>query len=195
MKATLENFIGIYENAFSHEFCHEMIKYYDAMASAGYGRSRQQHDGVNKFEKNDTAIFPTEEAMIDMMATRTLTNAFMDTFWKECYEHYAGTYDTLKTVAPHQIYSIKLQKTLVGGGYHVWHSEASARELSQRVLTYVLYLNDVEEGGETEFLYYPKRVKATEGTLVLFPGYFTHTHRGNPPISNTKYILTGWVEF
>lgn len=24
---------------------------------------------------------------------------------------------------------------------------------------------------------------------------FTHTHRGNPPISGTKYIITGWVEF
>jgi len=24
---------------------------------------------------------------------------------------------------------------------------------------------------------------------------FTHTHRGNPPLSNAKYIVTGWTEF
>jgi len=24
---------------------------------------------------------------------------------------------------------------------------------------------------------------------------FTHTHRGNPPLSNTKYIMTGWLEY
>ena len=26
----------------------------------------------------------------------------------------------------------------------------------------------------------------------IFPAGFMHTHRGNPPISNDKYILTGW---
>ena len=56
----------------------------------------------------------------------------------------------------------------------------------------MIYLNDVEEGGETEFLYQPKRIKAEKGKIVIFPADFMHTHRGNPPISNEKYVLTGW---
>jgi hypothetical protein len=59
----------------------------------------------------------------------------------------------------------------------------------------ILYLNDVEEGGETEFLYFSKRVKPKQGTLLLFPASFTHTHRGNPPLSGTKYIMNTWLEY
>ena len=56
----------------------------------------------------------------------------------------------------------------------------------------MIYLNDVKEGGETEFLYHSKRIKAEKGKIIIFPTDFMHTHRGNPPISNSKYILTGW---
>ena len=66
--------------------------------------------------------------------------------------------------------------------------------VGNRVGTVIVYLNDVDEGGETEFLYYPRRVKPQAGRVLLFPASFTHSHRGNPPLSNTKYIMTGWVE-
>jgi hypothetical protein len=59
----------------------------------------------------------------------------------------------------------------------------------------ILYLNDVEEGGETEFLHQGKRIKPTKGTLILAPASYTHAHRGNPPLSNDKIIITSWVEF
>ena len=90
---------------------------------------------------------------------------------------------------------MKMQKTPIGGGYHVWHWESSGRATSNRLLNYQIFLNDVEEGGETEFLYLHRREKAREGTLLIYPGNFTHTHRGNPPISNEKYIINGWIEF
>jgi hypothetical protein len=57
----------------------------------------------------------------------------------------------------------------------------------------MVYLNDIVEGGETEFLHQRKRIKPKKGTVLLFPPYFTHTHRGNPPLSNEKYAITGWM--
>tara|TARA_R100000656_G_scaffold17629_1_gene16468 strand:- start:337 stop:912 length:576 start_codon:yes stop_codon:yes gene_type:complete len=86
----------------------------------------------------------------------------------------------------------KVQETDIGGGYHIWHCEQGNLDTQSRVLTWTIYLNDVEEGGETEFLYQHKRVKAKKGDILIFPASFTHTHRGNPPISNKKYIVTGW---
>lgn len=55
-----------------------------------------------------------------------------------------------------------------------------------------MYLNTIEEGGETEFLYCNKRIKAERGRLIVFPAAFTHTHRGNPPIGKDKYIISSW---
>lgn len=85
------------------------------------------------------------------------------------------------------------------GGYPYWHSEVYPQvqhnDALHRILLFMFYLNDVEEGGETEFLYQNIKVKPKAGRMVIAPAYFTHTHRGNIPVSNDKYILTSWVLF
>ena len=37
--------------------------------------------------------------------------------------------------------------------YHIWHVENNDKASGDRVSVYMLYLNTVKEGGETEFLY------------------------------------------
>lgn len=85
------------------------------------------------------------------------------------------------------------------GGYMYWHSETYPQlqhnDALHRMLLFMFYLNDVEEGGETEFYYQKMKVKPKQGTMVIAPAYFTHTHRGNIPTSGDKYILTSWVLF
>ena len=88
--------------------------------------------------------------------------------------------------------SMILQKTEPLGGYHSFHWENETWNNRNRTLAWMIYLNDVEEGGETEFLYQQLKIKPKRNTCVIWPGSFTHIHRGNPPISGTKYILTGW---
>ena len=63
---------------------------------------------------------------------------------------------------------------------------------TRRVLVNMMYLNDVDEGGETEFLYQSMRVQPKKGRVVIWPAGFTHTHRGNPPLAGEKYIATAW---
>jgi hypothetical protein len=31
-----------------------------------------------------------------------------------------------------------------------------------------------------------------QGTVLIWPASFTHTHRGNPPYSQNKYTITSW---
>ncbi|MCH1931348.1 2OG-Fe(II) oxygenase [Shewanella sp. A25] len=85
------------------------------------------------------------------------------------------------------------------GGYPHWHSEqfpqAGHNEALHRVVLYMFYLNDVEEGGETEFFYQQRKIRPKKGTMVIAPAGFTHSHRGNMPISNDKYIATSWLMF
>jgi hypothetical protein len=104
-------------------------------------------------------------------------------------------YEILSRYERHEISSIKIQKTLPGEGYHVWHCESATKNLSDRFIAFGLYLNTVEEGGETEFLHQHKRFAPIRNRLLIWPAQFTHTHRGNPPLKGEKYLLTGWVGF
>ena len=90
---------------------------------------------------------------------------------------------------------VRVQKTEPSQGFHVWHCDSGNILTSRRMLVATLYLNTIEEGGETEFLYQRIRVSPVEGQLVFFPAGWTHPHRGNPPLKETKYILTTWLEF
>ena len=57
------------------------------------------------------------------------------------------------------------------------------------------YLNDVTDGGETEFKYQKLKVKPVKGKMVMWPTDFTHTHRGITSPTQEKYIATGWDNF
>ena len=192
MNVKYEQFIGIFENAFSKEYCEGLIKDYETAIEAGYGRTRQDTDNVNKLQKADTQL-PNGVDNIQIPISNIAV--FSNTFWNSCYPLYEKEFYSLKTSGRHGSYYFKMQKTNLREGYHVWHYESGDIECCRRLLTWTLYLNDVEEGGETEFLYQSIRIKPKQGTLVIWPAAFTHTHRGNPPLSNPKYIVTGWTEF
>ena len=83
------------------------------------------------------------------------------------------------------------------GNYNYWHCEvypmAPHNEQLHRSLLFMYYLNDVSQGGQTEFFYQQKAIKPQVGRMVVAPAYFTHTHRGCVPESDDKYIVTSWV--
>ena len=189
----MDQFIQVYEKAFSDEFCKRAIEYYKSAEQGGMTLNRQEHDGVPKTEKQDTATYLPNFPM--KHTDKALMNEFNRVFWGHCYKQYADQFDILKTFAEHKSYTMKIQKTQPGEGYHSWHSECNMKELAHRLLTWTVYLNDEFEAGETEFLYQHYRYKPQKGDCIIFPAAYTHTHRGNPPIGGDKYIITGWVEF
>ena len=75
------------------------------------------------------------------------------------------------------------------------HVDVINHKSAKRCLAMLFYLNDVEEGGETDFFYQEKSIKPKAGTMIIAPCGFTHTHRGNVPVSSDKYVLTSWMLF
>ena len=194
---TFENFVLQHENFFSANECEQFIDSFHRMDRAGFTISRQKQspDTPSTIKKDDQYYITDVVSGKEMdVADIAPCRMFQEKFWNVAFPTYTQEYGILEGHARITIRSMKIQKTEIAGGYHVWHCEDAAPEVMRRVLTFILYLNDVDEGGETEFLYYPKRIKAKQGRLVLWPAGFTHTHRGNPPLTGTKYILTGWVD-
>jgi len=88
-----------------------------------------------------------------------------------------------------------VQKYPKGGAYHAWHTERVDKRTSHRHLVFMTYLNDITDGGETEFLYQKLKVKPRKGLTLIWPTDWTHTHRGVPSPTQEKYIATGWYSF
>jgi|OM-RGC.v1.011236608 hypothetical protein len=88
-----------------------------------------------------------------------------------------------------------MQRYKPGGGYKIFHCERAGNQFFPRTLAWMIYLNDVETGGETEFFYQQLFERAEIGKLVIWPSDFTHMHRGIVAPYETKYILTGWYQY
>jgi len=172
----IPDFIEVYKNAFSKEYCDELISFFNEYQSLGMTKSRRD-EGSKPIDKDDTFLFLSN---IDILRVNNkLVEHFNDVFWNGCYPQYSDKYNILSAIEEHSIYEIKLQKTKPGEGYHIWHCEQGNSNTSKRLMAFTVYLNDDYDAGETEFLYQQKRIKANTGDLCIFPASYTHTHRGN----------------
>jgi len=185
-----EDFIGIFDNFFPENLIEGYLKYFEYCESNNliYGRD-------DPARRKDLAI-NTMGVEIRERYIQYEQKEFVQIFYSQIWPLYVKKFDLFDKISgKHTIYDIKIQKTKPSEGYHIWHAEQSSKKFADRVFAFTLYLNDVEEGGETEFLYQKCRIKPQKNRLVLWPGHLTHTHRGNPPLSGEKYITTGWLEF
>jgi hypothetical protein len=187
----INNFIGIYDNYITEEECNKAIKLYE---------------NQNKFNNTLNRIDFEESAVLEKQDQQFFAESYnIEVWWKLlkpivvnfqlAFNHYiknTGAEDAYGV--PFHYCPLKIQKTLPTEGYHVWHIEhGKGYQNEARAFVYSVYLNDVEEGGETEFLHFSKRVKPKKGRIVIWPAGFPYLHRGNPPLSGEKYILTSWM--
>tara|TARA_R110000803_G_scaffold46487_1_gene97569 strand:- start:1135 stop:1683 length:549 start_codon:yes stop_codon:yes gene_type:complete len=173
------DFIAIYDDVITAEHCQKLIECFKFNADS------QKQSELSTQERKDLCVFVSN---IDY--GRDYMNEIHDAL-HPFVNNYIKDYPVLENVSLSS-YIVKLQETKPSGGYHIWHYENSSWDVKNRVLVWTIYLNDIEDGGETEFIYQSKRIKPKKGSLLIFPAGFTHTHRGNPPLKDTKYIATGW---
>jgi len=88
-----------------------------------------------------------------------------------------------------------LQKYKPKEGYFVKHFERTGSITVNRHLTFMTYLNNVRNGGETEFYYQQLKIKPETGLTLVWGTDWTFTHRGIPSKTETKYIATGWYSY
>jgi len=90
---------------------------------------------------------------------------------------------------------LRIKRYRAGIGNFLDHVDVGDSISARRFLVFFLYLNDVAEGGETEFPDLDLTISPECGKLLVFPSIWTYLHRGNVPISNDKYILGSYKHY
>lgn len=219
------DFIEIYPNAIPHELCDRLIAAFETHPGVIDGQTGHGVDLDKKISRDITMdnfqeLTPLKNELLNYTLKNSadyfdkysmaLMGAVAVTVADEQGQPKTLTPDNFEQLGRHRVQplvqylyrsgAINIQKYIQGkGGYPHWHSEQFPQlghnEALHRVVLYMYYLNDVEEGGETEFYYQQRKVQPKKGTMVIAPAGFTHSHRGNMPISSDKYIATSWVMF
>lgn len=220
----MTNFIELYPDALSADFCEKFITDFEKSPHKNAGRTGGGVDTSKKISQdiylNQHQEFQPHLATITQAASQCILS-YIEKYFFSLISSISLTVAHPKTQQPvvltqenfeeigkpnllnlvrymFRIDPINAQKYEKNkGNYSYWHSEIfpqlGENKALHRTLLFLIYLNDVEDGGETDFYYQDISVKPKAGTMVIAPCGFTHTHRGNVPRSNDKYVLTSWL--
>ena len=191
----MDQFIYTNKNSISKELCEDIIELYNENLHLTYkGRIQKGYD-------------PEVKDFLDFLIDKYIDSnpkwkKIHDILIKELYDNLKNysiniNNNILKIVHPNSVVRIgtaQIQKYEKNKGKYIYHNDSQIlyEQKEHRILTFLWYLNDVEEGGETEILGTIK-IKPETGKILLFPADWTFPHCGKMPISNDKYIITGWV--
>jgi hypothetical protein len=199
MDLLLRDTVGIFPNAFTNEFCDKLIGLYHQAVDknesyegfTGYGVNHTVKKSVDwgllgsNLPESAECISIVHKTFIDYVGTYCASFPHQDKIDRH-YMFNADNYFEFFQVTRYEKGS---------GHYGSWHCETSNYVMSRRIFVFLLYLNDVKEGGETEFLYAGLKTKPKKGTLVIHPAGFPYFHKGNVPISDDKYILVSVLSY
>jgi hypothetical protein len=199
----IQDFIYVKKQAVSKDICNTLINLFE--------QNKNMHvDGIiggqglqTKWKKNIeipiTPDFFSTESEWQVPLSDAIKSLSQET---KAYKK-EFTFDTelgisgLDGLADWSIYPVfNFKKYLPGDGYYAWHCESSFPKpiFLSRMLVWMIYLNDVTDAG-TSFKFQNLETEAETGTIVIWPPYWTHMHKGIVSNTENKYILTGWFNF
>ena len=174
------------------EFCDALIEKFDGDWRSGTARIGPQgvHDknvrDSTNLEMNLLADWKSEVDDLRAMIYSRLPKYLDEIHVGKTMSLFEGGYDS----------SYTMMKYVPGSVGYTWHNDFMYDDFSPnggvRTVTWLFYINDDYEGGETEF-HWGRKIKPEQGKLVLFPSTWCMIHRGNPVITGTKYLGVGWL--
>ena len=197
MSETFEDFIYINDNVLDENSCKEIT---ENITKSDIMKNNNSYLGGHDA---DISSFDNRLHIKDDFSFVFHTHFLIENHWrviykivKDGYEKYLSKWFNVveeknSAYCPVMKYHIVQQHQ----GYHGWHYEWAGAEYPANniVLVWHLSLTSHKNEGELEFKYYDKRIEPKAGRLLVWPGGFTHTHRGNVIRSDTqKHYITGW---
>ena len=206
---TCENFILEIPNAFTADWCNDMIKTFNEhpeMHKVGGFADVSGKLKTDDLRKKDTEIGfdPSYEKneiwgdkvcfLIDEMAK--YINVYIDKYSFPDNIFPDKSMNGLAGISPLMIEAdFNMQKFEPNEGFKQWHTETVSDRNSYRQIVWSIYLNTINEKGGTEFKFQNHKCAAEQGKLVMWPAGWTHFHKSEIAPKEVKYIITGWVMY
>jgi hypothetical protein len=178
--------------------CDDIIEYFKSRDDKGPGaiyltKDPSGNSAINTNDKLSTDAFINEKHVADSDVLKRYIAELQKAvdLYVETYP-YANYYNAWSLI---DVFNIQHYKP--NEGFFVWHSErtSNVHPIVSRHLVFMTYLNDVTDGGETEFYHQDLKVKPQKGLTLIWPADWTHTHRGVTSPTQEKYIVTGWFNY
>lgn len=185
--ADLRDYVRWYDDALTRAFCERMLAAFRQASADQVRRDRGWRAGLEASSWTELDITP-------------LADPALKEFFYGQVEQYLGRYNAdvaLDIPVPRSrlLAPLRIKRYLPHAGDQFQLHFDSIGEVANRYLVFLWYLNDVEEGGETEFARLGIKVPPRAGRLLMFPPYWMYQHVGRPPISGEKYILSTYMLF
>lgn len=176
--------IEVYPNALSPAFCRKLIKKFEVDPAQQECMVLSESPDFKKttevqFIKSN--LFGREEKAIAKKVSEYYNK------YREKHDYVLGWLNDLKDTG----YCI--EKYAKGEGKFGKHIEASNYPSMNRMHVLKFFLNDVEKGGGIHFEEQNEFIEPNQGTLVIFPPFYTHPHEMPIPTSGDQYILSTFL--
>ena len=178
----LTHYIRSYESAFSGDFCDRVVNLFESDVSKQKRNGSSIRSGLSESSWVEMDLTDCQEFNFRNMVLNGLRH------YKAVYEKDCGIRPALPD--PPDLAPLIVKRYDPGGVDRFQPHFDSVGPVANRYMVFLWYLNDVEQGGETEFVDLGIKSPARRGKLLMFPPYWMYRHAGQAPISNAKYILS-----
>lgn len=179
----MDKFVRTYPNSLPHDVCDQLIQLYEQ--HPGY-HTRYDQNGYPNMDQFDFTInrginLELHKFLVNH-ALRSLEQYKMDVpeakFWPEKY-----SFEDFRV------------KHYSAGGVDRFDEHVDVKSIPSavRFLIFFWYLNDVEEGGETEITNLGLKIKPEKGKLLIFPPFWMFPHIGHPVVKGDKFLLSSYM--
>ena len=184
----LNDLVKVYDNVLDHDTCKSWIEYFESSDE----KEKEYKDGYPNWHRLWIDYDYPKEDMEEKL--KQYTNIYFRDIVKH-FEHLTGYgYYPYTADVEYYIEQWKIKRYTPGLNERFdTHVDNINPNTSERFLSFIFYLNDVKEGGETAFEH--RKIQPKEGRLIVFPPMWMFPHAGNVPISNTKYIMSTYLRY
>tara|TARA_B110000902_G_C13934831_1_gene447396 strand:+ start:40 stop:633 length:594 start_codon:yes stop_codon:yes gene_type:complete len=189
----MNNYIQIYKNVISDEYCDELVKKFELNSDQHKINDFRQGENIpNEGSTSFTSLNLNENSykwIDDITKISEVYIKYLKQYKKDC--------DIKKSMWPSKcnFEEFRMKRYLPNDtDQFKAHVDVNNYNYARRFLVFFIYLND-NERGETNFPQLELASPCKKGSLIIFPPLWPWLHAGMKPINKPKYIMGSYLHY